>query len=291
MSAAIVGLPGPFSARRVIEFEGPYLPPETLLPDAAPGAFLKTEASQDPRFYEKSTNKLVMANHSILIETPRSKILIDTCIGNHKSRPRNPHWHMRTGPFLEDIKSVVALSDIDFVLCTHLHGDHVGWNTLLQDGRWVPTFPRAKYLFGRTEIAFWRETIALDPDANHGSWSDSMQPIFDAGQAIVVDDEYEIETGVRLVPAPGHTPGNIMVRLEHRGAVSYVIGDTIHHPVQIERPEWSSKFCWDKALSAKARSSLLETIADTGAWIIPAHFPTPTALQICSHSRGFRIYN
>jgi len=288
MSIAIAELPGPFAARRVIEFEGPYLPPEILLPDAQPDAFLATNAAQDSRFYERATNKVVMANHAILIVTPRSKILVDTCIGNDKHRPRNPHWHMRTGPFLDDLKSIIALTEIDYVLCTHLHGDHVGWNTHLKDGRWVPTFPRAKYLLGKTEVAFWKKAIASDPDANHGSWVDSIQPIFDAGQAIVVDDDYELEPGVRLVPAPGHTPGNVMIRLEHGGAISYVIGDTMHHPVQIERPEWSSKFCWDSSLSTLARRSLLETIADTGAWILPAHFPTPTALRIESHAHGFK---
>lgn len=287
MSAAIVDLPGPFSARRVIEFEGPYLAPDHLLPDALPELFRATHAAQDGRFYEAATNRIIMANHAVLIVTPQSKILVDTCIGNNKHRPRNLHWHMRNGPFLEDLQTVVALTEIDYVLCTHLHGDHVGWNTRLRDGRWVPTFPRAKYLFGRTEVEFWRTAAAADPETNHGSWADSMQPIFDAGQAVVVDDTYEIEPGVRLVPAPGHTPGNVMIRLEHAGATSFVIGDTMHHPVQIERPEWSSKFCWDKSLSVKARNSLLETVADTGAWIIPAHFPTPTALRIKSHAHGF----
>ncbi|MDX2143538.1 MAG: MBL fold metallo-hydrolase [Rhodospirillaceae bacterium] len=287
MSAAIANLPGPFAARRVIEFEGPYLAPEVLLPDAQPDVFLATKTSQDQRFYLRATNQIVMANHSILVITPRSKILVDTCIGNDKHRPRNPHWHMRTGPFLDDLKSVVALAEIDYVLCTHLHGDHVGWNTRLQDGRWVPTFPRAKYLFGRTEVAFWQAATARDPDTNHGSWADSMQPVFDAGQAVVVNDDHEIEPGVRLVPAPGHTPGNVMIRLEHAGAISYVIGDTMHHPVQIERPEWSSKFCWNAELSTQARRSLLETVADTGAHVIPAHFPTPTAARIVSGADGF----
>jgi glyoxylase-like metal-dependent hydrolase (beta-lactamase superfamily II) len=289
MSSAVLGLPGPFAARRIVEFEGPYLDPQVLLPDAHPDVFLPTAAAQDPRFYEAMSNRLIMATHSILLVTPSSKILVDTCVGNNKHRPRNPHWHMRSGPFLSDLQSAIDLSEIDYVLCTHLHGDHVGWNTIQKDGRWVPTFPRAKYLFGRTEVNFWRERTQQDPEnTNHGSWADSMEPIFAAGQAVVVDDEYEIEPGVRLVPAPGHTPGNIMIRLEHQGSVSYVIGDTMHHPVQIEHPEWSSKFCWDKAQSTNARVNLLKTVADTGSWILPAHFPTPTAVRIESHAHGFK---
>jgi glyoxylase-like metal-dependent hydrolase (beta-lactamase superfamily II) len=287
MSANVVNLPGPFSAKRIIEFEGPYLEPQFIFPDAAPEIFLSTKAAQDRRFYDDASQRLVMANHSILLTTPRSKILVDTCVGNNKHRPRNPHWHMKSGPFLSDLESAVPLHEVDYVLCTHLHGDHVGWNTLLKDGRWVPTFPRAKYLFGRTEAEFWRQSTDRDPETNHGSWADSVQPLFDAGQAVIVDDNYEIEPGVRLVPAPGHSPGNVMIRLEHQGEVAYVIGDTIHHPVQIEHPDWSSRFCWDKTQSASARSGLLSTVADTGSWILPAHFPTPTAMQIKSHAHGF----
>lgn len=288
MAPNIADLPGPFAARRVIEFEGPYIAPDVLLPDAPLAEFQATRAGRDPRFYKRDTNQIVMANHAVLIITPRSKILIDTCIGNDKHRPRNPHWHMRNGPFLDDLLATgVRLHEIDYVLCTHLHGDHVGWNTIQKDGRWVPTFPRAKYLLGRTEATFWREAMAKDPEVNHASWVDSVQPIFDASQAQIVDDDHEIEPGVRLVPAPGHTPGNVMIRLEHGGQVSYVIGDTMHHPAQIERPEWSSKFCWDKTKSATARTDLLKAVADTGAWVIPAHYPTPTALRIESHAHGF----
>jgi glyoxylase-like metal-dependent hydrolase (beta-lactamase superfamily II) len=287
-SERVMALPGPFKVQKVVEFEGPHHAPDFIFPDATPERFAATRTAADPRFYERATNRLVMSYHGVLVTTPRARILIDTCMGNDKHRPRNPLWHMRSGPFVQDLAaSGVKLSDIDIVFCTHLHGDHVGWNTRLVDGRWVPTFPRAKYLFARKEIEHWQATVAVDPEVNHRSWEDSVAPIFAAGQAVLVDEHHEIEPGVRLVPAPGHTPGNVMVRLEHAGQVAYVIGDTIHHPVQIERPEWSSKFCWNAALSTQARQRLLETVADTGAHVIPAHFPTPTAARIVSGAQGF----
>ncbi|MDX2141983.1 MAG: MBL fold metallo-hydrolase [Rhodospirillaceae bacterium] len=288
-SERVVALPGPFKIQKVVEFEGPHHAPDFIFPDATPERFSATRAAGDPRLFDRESGKLVLSYHGILVTTERSRILIDTCMGNDKHRPRNPLWHMRSGPFVQDLAaSGVKLSDIDYVFCTHLHGDHVGWNTRLVDGRWVPTFPRAKYLFARKEIEHWQATVAVDPEVNHRSWDDSVAPIFAAGQAVLVDEHHEFEPGVRLVPAPGHTPGNVMVRLEHKGQVAYVIGDTMHHPVQIERPEWSSKFCWDRTQSTQARKSLLESTADTGAWIIPAHFPTPTALRIESHAHGFK---
>lgn len=287
-SERVVALPGPFKIQKVVEFEGPHHAPDFIFPDATPERFAATRAAGDRRFYDRETGKLVMSYHGILVTTPRSRILIDTCMGNDKHRPRNPLWHMRTGPFVQDLAaSGVALADIDYVFCTHLHGDHVGWNTRLIDGRWVPTFPRAKYLFARKEIEHWRATVEVDPEVNHRSWEDSVAPIFAAGQAVLVEEDHEIEPGVRLVPAPGHTPGNVMVRLEHGDRVAYVIGDTMHHPVQVERPEWSSKFCWNAALSTQARQTLLETVADTGVHVIPAHFPTPTAARIVSGAQGF----
>ena len=291
MNPRVLGLPGPFELRRVIEFEGPFAAPEHLFPDANHDAFAGTATSRDPRFYDSVEKRLIMAFHGIVLRTDRSTILIDACVGNNKHRPRNPPWHMRNGPFLIDMADAgLHPEQIDYVLCTHLHADHVGWNTLLRDGRWVPTFPNARYLFGRREVAAWQKIIATkDPDANHGSWPDSVQPILDAGLATIVDEDFEIEPGVRLVPAIGHSPGNVMVRLEQAGTVAFIAGDTVHHPVQVERPEWSSRFCWDAAQSRVVRRQLFETIADTGQWLIPAHFPTPTAARITFKNGGFSI--
>jgi len=284
-------LPGPFSIARVVEYEGPFRPPQEFIPQATPEAFALTRTASDPRFYDAASGRLIMAFHAILIETPRSKILVDTCIGNHKPRPHVAEWNMRTGRFLESLTALGAPPEqIDIVMCTHLHADHVGWNTRLENGRWVPTFPKARYLFGRTEFDYWQNLRkSTTPGANHYSWEDSIDPVIAAGQAELVDSHHVIEPGVSLVPAPGHTPGHVMVKLESGPDVAYVIGDVLHHPLHVERPAWSSKFCWDPVRAGQARSEILQTVAQEGAWLIPAHFPAPTAVRISAGTSGFKL--
>jgi len=279
-----IALPGPFEIHRIVEFEGPFREPEHLIPSAVSEALQSTRTYADPRYFNQAENKLIMAFHGILVRTPRALILVDACLGNDKHRPFVPEWHMRSGPFIEDMASVgVSVEQIDYVLCTHLHADHVGWNTQLIDGRWVPTFPNATYLFGREECEFWED----DQEANHRSWEDSVQPVFEAKQGKIVDSNHEIEPGVSLVPAFGHSPGHIMLKLDDGKTTAYVIGDVIHHPVQVEHPEWSSQFCWDADKASAMRTNILEQVVDTDQWLIPAHFPTPTAVRVTSDKDGF----
>jgi glyoxylase-like metal-dependent hydrolase (beta-lactamase superfamily II) len=279
-----IALPGPFEIHRIVEFEGPFREPEHLIPSAVSEALQSTRTYADPRYFNQAENKLIMAFHGILVRTPRALILVDACLGNDKHRPFVPEWHMRSGPFIEDMASVgVSVEQIDYVLCTHLHADHVGWNTQLIDGRWVPTFPNATYLFGREECEFWQD----DEEANHRSWEDSVQPVFEAKQGKIVDSNHEIEPGVSLVPAFGHSPGHIMLKLDDGKTKAYVIGDVIHHPVQVEHPAWSSQFCWDADKASAMRTNILEQVADTDQWLIPAHFPTPTAVRVTSDKDGF----
>jgi glyoxylase-like metal-dependent hydrolase (beta-lactamase superfamily II) len=217
---------------------------------------------------------------------------VDSCVGNDKPRPRNPHWHQRQGSYLSDLASLgLKPEDIDIVMCTHLHADHVGWNTRLHNGGWVPTFPNARYLFGKKEVEYWRQALANSAadQVNHGSWADSVEPIFQAGQAELVAEDQEVDDGVQLMPAPGHTPGNVIVKLEARGERAYLTGDVIHHPIQVEHPEWSTCFCSDPQLSAETRLKTLATVAQQDAWLLSAHFPTPTATKIRHTDAGFRM--
>ncbi|MDE0800134.1 MAG: MBL fold metallo-hydrolase [Rhodospirillaceae bacterium] len=284
-------LPGPFDIVRVVEMEGAFRAPEFLFPEATEEAVRASKVATDPRFYNAETHKLVMSFHTLVIKTPRHNILVDTCIGNDKERPELLDWHQRTGPFLADLATAgVPAESIDFVLCTHLHADHVGWNTKLFDGRWVPTFPNAKYLMARTEVEHWNEVRKTsDKPANHRSWDDSVQPILDAGQALVIDSDYEIEHGIHLIPAPGHTPGNVILHVSDGKERAYLIGDTIHHPLQIEHPDWSSSFCSDPNLSRVTRKEFLNTVAETDSLVMPAHFGTPTAVRITGDSTGYNF--
>jgi glyoxylase-like metal-dependent hydrolase (beta-lactamase superfamily II) len=283
-------LPGPFEITRVVDMEGSFREPEFLLPDAAPEAFAETRVSRDARFVDIAGKKLIMSHHSLIVRTARNIIMVDTCVGNHKARPMLPEWHQRTdGDYLRNLAAVGLSPDqITHVLCTHLHADHVGWNTRLLDGRWVPTFPNAKYVMHKVEFDHTDHAQRnATPETRHRFWDDSVQPILDAKQALIVDSDYEIEPGVRIMAAPGHTPGNIVLVLDDGKNRAYLVGDTIHHPVQIERPHWSSRFCADPVQSAQTRAKFLGDVVDTGAWVIPAHFAPPSAVQVVADPQGF----
>ena len=256
MSDNVFSLPGPFRAQRIVEMQGALHAAQDLFPDATREELRATGAANDPRLYDRDRDFLVLSYHSIVVRTPGLTILVDCCIGNDKPRPRHAGFHQRRGTFLQDLAAAgVAPEDIDVVMCTHLHVDHVGWNTRLENGEWVPTFPNARYLFAKTEVEHWQKVLESTPadEVNHGSWADSVAPVFDAGQAEVVGMDHEVADGVDLIGAPGHTPGNVIVRLDDRGERAYLTGDVIHHPVQVERPEWSSCFCWNPAMSAETR--------------------------------------
>lgn len=292
MSERVFSLPGPFQVHRIVELEGAFIAPETLFPSATPEAIYATATAQDPSLFDQENKLLRMSFHSIVVRTSTCTILVDSCVGNDKQRPRNPHWHQRRGPYLEDLAAAgLTPEDIDIVMCTHLHADHVGWNTRLHNGKWVPTFPNARYLFAEKEVEYWQQILANSPpdDVNHGSWADSVTPVFDAGQAMLVAADHEVATGVELVAAPGHTPGNVMVKLEDQGESAYVTGDVIHHPIQVEHPEWSTCFCWNPIKSAETRLKTLSTVAKENAWLLPAHFPTPTAAKIRETNAAFHM--
>ena len=284
---------GDMTVSRIVEYEGPIFPPGFLFPDADDETLHKNADWLRPAFIDLDSGNLIMSFHSYVVRTPRHTILVDTCLGNHKHRPQRDFWHMRDGPYLADLATMgIAPEDVDFVMCTHLHVDHVGWNTRLIDGRWVPTFPNARYLFGRRELEHWQSVAAADPDApvNHGSYQDSVLPVVEAGQAVLVDDGHTLDDGIWVEDAPVHTPGNAMIRLKSAQGNAVLTGDTIQHPLQLARPDWSSAFCDDPALSRESRTRLIEGAADTDTLVLTGHFPDPVAGRIVSaEGGGFRF--
>ena len=282
---------GELEIHRAIESEVPIFDTFTFFPDATREV---VEANKDwlmPRYIDPKTIEVILCIQSYVIKTSHHTILVDTCVGNHKSRPARPCWHMQNSPFIEELGSVgVRPEEVDFVLCTHLHVDHVGWNTKLLDGRWVPTFPNAKYIFSRNEFELWAaryekgETVPVPL-----VYEDSVLPIVEAGQAIIVEDTHQIDDGMWLEPAPGHTPGHVMLNLKSGEETALMSGDVIHHPLQLIRPEWSSRACEDPHLSAVSRTKMLERVADTNTLLCPAHFGSPTMGHVISHATdGFR---
>jgi glyoxylase-like metal-dependent hydrolase (beta-lactamase superfamily II) len=279
--------------KRVVEAEGAFAPVDFLLP-GFDSSILKNHSWLQPSFVDQE-NRVMMSFHSYVIRTGRHVILVDGCVGNDKERPLRPVWHRQQGPFLQRLAAAgVKPEEITLVFCTHLHADHVGWNTKLVGGRWVPTFPNARYLFGRTEYEHWEKE---NRDAgkrgealpNHGSFADSVLPVVEAGKADLVASDYEIDQGLHLEAAPGHTPGTCLLHARNGGAHGIFSGDVIHTPVQLADPALSSRFCSDPELSAKTRRALCERIADTSTFLFTGHFPAPSASRIVRMGNSFSV--
>ncbi len=229
--------------------------------------------------------RLNFSVQAFVVETPRRRILVDTCMGNHK--PRHGHGAMLATDFLERFEAAgFARDSIDTVLCTHLHYDHVGWNTQRVDGRWVPTFPRARYLMGREEFEHARNDTAED----HGDvFDDSVRPVFDAGLVDLVGAEHQVCDEVSLTPTPGHTLGHVSVRIISEGAEALITGDMAHHPVQMAFPAWHVKSDHDAALSEATRTRVFADAADRGVLLIGSHFYAPTAGRVVRDGEVFRF--
>ncbi|MEK9724284.1 MAG: MBL fold metallo-hydrolase, partial [Rhodospirillaceae bacterium] len=203
-----------------------------------------------PHFAD-ADGRMIASIHALIVDTGDARIVVDTCVGNDKVR-HVPAWdRMQTG-FLDDMAAAgYPVDAVDAVLCTHLHVDHVGWNTRWVDGRWVPTFPGARYLMGRTEFGFWE---ARGEDAHFGPvFDDSVKPVFDAGLVDLVETDHRVAPGVRLIPTPGHTPGHVSVLIESRGETALITGDFLHHPCQMAHPEWGAVVDEDAAGAERTR--------------------------------------
>jgi glyoxylase-like metal-dependent hydrolase (beta-lactamase superfamily II) len=257
-----------------------------LLPQATPEAVLPIAWLQ-PHFADEN-GRLRMSIHSFIVETPDRRIVVDTCLGNDKQGRRIPHWNGRDGPFLADLAEAgFAAESIDTVLCTHLHVDHVGWNTRLVDGKWVPTFPRARYLMGRTEYEHWT-TVKDRPDMA-GILADSVTPVIEAGLATMVETNERICDEISLVPTLGHTPGHVSVMIQSRGEQALITGDFMHHPCQVAHPEWSTLADSDPDQGIETRRRMFQRLAGTPVLIIGTHFAGATAGRLVVDGDGYRL--
>lgn len=290
---------GDFSITKIVESCGPAMPLDVLLPASEPEAVAAHHHWLEPGFIDPESGLLILSFHSYLIRTPRHTILVDTCVGNDKERPDFPDMHrLQTGYLDKLIRTGINPEQVDFVMCTHMHPDHVGWNTRLRDGRWVPTFPNAKYLFSRVEMDTWKRHAQESENAPAGDplggilrdcFNDSVLPVVEAGQSVLVDDGYEIEDGIQVEAAPGHTPGNVVINLASNNTSAVLSGDVLHHPLQLPYADWSSCFCSDPQLAAETRKELLDRIANTDILLMPAHFPEPTWGRVRGNEAGFSI--
>jgi glyoxylase-like metal-dependent hydrolase (beta-lactamase superfamily II) len=245
---------------------------------------------------------LLVSVHAFVVEADGKRILVDTCLGNDKSR-HTPAWNMRQGNFLQDLANAgFPPETIDIVVCTHLHVDHVGWNTRLEEGRWVPTFPNARYLFGRIEWDHWRHELEEEErlaatGGDHAAqllqigvvMGDSVLPIIEAGLHELVEVDHRITPEIRLEPTPGHTPGHVSLHILSQGEEAIITGDMLHHPIQCVFPELGAHVDWDSAVSGATRRTFFGRHADRPVLILGTHFPTPTAGWLRTHGDHWRV--
>ncbi|MFF1738399.1 MBL fold metallo-hydrolase [Streptomyces mirabilis] len=267
------------------------LPPATgpwLLPDATPDV-VKQQDWLCPDFADHE-GVLHIDSHSFAFVVGRLRVLVDTGIGNGKERA-NPAWHHLRTDFLECLTTAGFSPDsVDLVILTHLHADHVGWNTREVKGEWVPAFPHARYLTSRIEREFWA-TYDME-EAREQMFRDSVIPVEEAGLLDLVDvpaEGIEIAPGLRLLPTPGHTPGHIAVALTSRGETALITGDCIHHPVQLAHPAIGACVDIDPEQSEASRRKLLGALADTDTLVLGTHFAPPTAGRVITHEDAFRL--
>ncbi|MBI5264048.1 MAG: MBL fold metallo-hydrolase [Bradyrhizobium sp.] len=221
--------------------------------------------------FANDEGRLKMSIHSLVLETPSRRIVVDTGLGNDKEGRDVPTWNNRNSPYLETMTAAgFPAESIDTVLCTHLHVDHVGWNTRPVNGKWVPTFANARYLFGHTEYEHWRDH-SIEPD-KAAVFNDSVKPIVDAGKADLIASDHRLCEEISMIPAPGHSPGQVSVLIRSEGEEALLIGDTAHHPCQMAHLDWSSTADSDPVQSAVTRRELFSRFADRPTMVIGGHF-------------------
>lgn len=287
---------GAIEISKITELPGLAMQATSLMPNMTADILAEGRGWLGPRFIHPTDEIVYLSFHSYVVKTARHNILVDTCCGNDKPRESMPAWHMLNTPYLQELAAVsLQPEDIDIVLCTHLHADHVGWNTRLIDGQWVPTFPNARYIMGQHEYDHWHRLHAANPPTpiNRGSFADSVLPVVERGQAMMVPSDFRVDVelgdGVWLEASPGHSPGHMCVHVCGGGKHALLCGDAIHHPLQMAHPELSIAADFDRAQAIRTRRDILERYADTATVLLTAHFPTPTAGRIVHHGDNFRF--
>lgn len=239
----------------------------------------------EPNALCPETGKLILAVQSYLVRTSRHVVLIDTCVGCDKSNEWFEPWHRRKDrTWLTRLSGAgVRPEEVDYVFCTHLHSDHCGWNTQLVDGRWVPTFPNARYILSRKDVDHYE---AQPNDA----YQESVLPVIEAGQAVLVGMDYALDDEIWLEPTPGHTPGHVAVCLASAGQEAVMSGDLVHSPLQCAYPEWTWRSDADPDLARKTRRKFLEDNCSANRLVLTAHFPSPSIGHVMENGNvfGFR---
>ncbi|MFI8191699.1 MBL fold metallo-hydrolase [Streptomyces sp. NPDC085946] len=285
---------GNITVTRVWEYFGPVeMTPDTFFPGSPKEVWNSGASWLTPHFLDSDTNIVNSAIQTWLLRSGGKTILVDTGVGNHKDRPYAPVWNRLETDFLADLAHAgVEPEDVDIVINTHLHVDHVGWNTYLNGRQWVPTFPNATYLIPKDDFDFWNPENDHKPLLGRGNqnvFEDSVAPVHQAGQTLLWENSHRIDADLRLDPAPGHTPGSSVLTLTSGTDRAVFVGDMLHSPVQILEPDSNSCFCEDPAGARATRRKVLGWAADNNALVIPAHLGGHGAAEVTREGDKFAI--
>ncbi|MFE2308053.1 MBL fold metallo-hydrolase [Streptomyces sp. NPDC059411] len=287
---------GDVEVSRVVEWRGAFTPARDLVPDSAARTWKDNEDWLAPDHWEPDTGRAVLALQTWVLRSGGRTVLVDTGVGNGRERPGSPLFHHRQGDFLGSLaRAGVRPEDVDVVVNTHVHGDHVGWNTVgvggAGEGReWVPTFPNAQYLIPAADDFHFGPGNAYGNGLREDDrliYEDSIAPVHRAGQAVLWEGAHRIDEHLTLEAAPGHTPGSCVLRLASGGDRAVFVGDLLHSPVQILDPACNSCFCLDPRAAASSRRRILERAADERELVVPAHFGGTGAVEVRRNADGF----
>ncbi len=273
----------------IIEQQGAWFPAMGFFPKLTKELLEENSSWLQPTFID-ADGKLVLCIQAFVIKTPHHNILIDACVGNHKSRPTRPFWNMMNSDRFEKALAAagLAVDDIDYVMCTHLHGDHVGWNTRLDNGRWVPTFPKARYIMTDRELKFWTQREKDDPAS--APWiTDSVLPIVAAKREQIVKSDFAFSERVQLLPTPGHTIDHFSVLVGERGGDVLITGDMIHSPLQGKYPELGMMADYDLPQAGRTRRQIFDRFSEAPTILCATHFPAPSTARVRRSGDGYKF--
>jgi glyoxylase-like metal-dependent hydrolase (beta-lactamase superfamily II) len=274
----------------VVEQQAPFFDAMEFFPTLTKEILEENRAWLEPTFIDPASGRVVLCVQSFVIRTAHHNILIDSCVGNHKPRPARPAWNMMNSDRFEKGLGAAGLTvnDIDYVMCTHLHVDHVGWNTRLENGRWVPTFPKAKYLMADRELAFWTQKEKDDPSGV--PWiTDSVLPIVAAKRAQIVKSDFAFNESIQFIPTPGHTIDHYSVLIGEPGHDAFITGDMIHSPIQGKYPELGMRADYDSRQAGQTRRKVFDRFCEEATVMCVVHFPSPSTARVRRWGDGYKF--
>lgn len=280
---------GDVTVQRIVEQEDSFFDALEFFPKLTTEMIEENRDWLYPIFFKPGGTHFTLCVQSYLLKTRHHTILIDTCVGNHKPREARAFWNnMASDTYERNLAAAgVSVDDIDIVMCTHLHVDHVGWNTKLENGQWVPTFPKARYVFSEMELTYWTDRHAAAPETT--PWvTDSVLPIVHAGRCDLVRNDHELTDGIRLIGTPGHTIDHCSIHVDHgHGAV--ITGDMIHSPIQARYPELGMMSDHSSERAGQSRRELFDRFLDTPTLMCTSHFPQPSTGRFEQWGDGYRF--